>query len=479
MSQPDFVVFIPDQLRFDAVGCFGNDLASTPNLDSLAARGTRFTRAYGQHSVCSPSRVSFLTGWYPHVRGHRTLGHLLQADEPNVLRILKNAGYHVAHAGLRGDTFAKGITEASTSRFGFAVQPKMFFGPAPYDEGHPMARAFYHGRRERPGVSLDFDEAVIRTSEQWLAEGMPEPFVLYVPLMFPHSPFEVEEPWFSMHDRAVMPPPLSADLSDKPAYMQAIVDRYGTGRLGPADWAEIRGTYAGMVSRVDDQLGRVMRAVEAAGVSQNTTTIFFTDHGEYLGDFGLIEKWSSGQHESLLHNPLVIAAPGSSEGGVANSFAELVDIVPTMLEMAGIDAGYSHFGKSLVPLLADPSLSHRDAAFSEGGFRLDEKHLFEHAAFPYDLKAAVQNDLPITNGRVLTVRADRFTYCHRLYEDDELYDRVADPGECLNLAADPAHATTVMELRSKLLDWMCTTADVIPWEADARFDMIGKIEPTS
>jgi arylsulfatase A-like enzyme len=75
MSQPNFVVFIPDQLRFDAVGCFGNDLASTPNLDSLAARETRFTRAYGQHSVCSPSHVSFLTGWYPHVRGHRTLGH--------------------------------------------------------------------------------------------------------------------------------------------------------------------------------------------------------------------------------------------------------------------------------------------------------------------------------------------------------------------------------------------------------------------
>jgi arylsulfatase A-like enzyme len=127
-------------------------------------------------------------------------------------------------------------------------------------------------------------------------------------------------------------------------------------------------------------------------------------------------------------------------------------------------------------LLRDASLSHRTAAFSEGGFRMDEKHLFERAPFPYDLKAAVQNEQPITNGRVMTVRTDRFTYCHRLYEADELYDREADPGECVNLAADPAHAATVAEHREKLLDWACTTADVIPWKQDARFDTVGKID---
>jgi arylsulfatase A-like enzyme len=477
MAQSNFVLFIPDQLRFDAVGCFGNELASTPNIDALAARGTRLKRAYGQHSVCSPSRVSFLTGWYPHVRGHRTLGHLLQPDEPNLLRILKKAGYHVAHAGLRGDTFAKGMTEESTSRFGFAVQPTMFSVPSPFPREHPMSRAFYHGLRERPGVALDFDEAVIQTAEQWLADGLPEPFVLYIPLVFPHPPFEVEEPWFSMHSRAAMPPPISADLSDKPGYMQAIVDRYGTGRLGPEDWAEIRATYAGMVSRIDDQLGRVLRAVDSAGAADTTTTMFFTDHGEYLGDFGLIEKWSSGQHESLLHNPLVIATPNGAEGGVAETFAELVDLVPTVLELADVEPDYSHFGKSLVPLLKDASLTHREAAFSEGGFRMDEAHLLEHADFPYDLKAAVQNEQPITISTVMTVRTDRFTYCHRPYDADELYDRAVDPGECVNLAADSAHGSIVAELRSKLLDWICTTADVVPWKEDKRFDTIGRIRP--
>jgi arylsulfatase A-like enzyme len=479
VARPNFVLFIPDQLRFDAVGCFGNEHALTPNLDALAARGTRFTRAYGQHSVCSPSRVSFLTGWYPHVRGHRTLGHLLQHDEPNVLRILKQAGYHVAHAGLRGDTFANGVTRESTSRFGFAVRPQMLHGPSPYGPEHPMARAFYHGRRETDGVSLDFDEAVIRTAEQWLAEGLPEPFVLYVPLLFPHPPFGVEEPWFSLHPREPMPPPIAADLSDKPSYMRAIALRYGTGRLSPGDWAEIRATYAGMVSRVDDQLGRILRAVEAAGTADTTTTLFFTDHGEYLGDFGLVEKWPAGQHESLLHNPLVVAMPNGGAGAVADAFVELVDLVPTLLELADVEAGYSHFGRSLVPLLRDPSGPHRNAAFSEGGFRLNEKHLFERAGFPYDLKAAIQNEEPTTNGRVLTIRTEEFTYCHRLYEPDELYDRAADPEERVNLAGDPAHTATVTTLRSRLLDWMCETADVIPWQADARFDTEGAVEASA
>ncbi len=476
-TRPNFVFFIPDQLRYDAVGCFGNERAHTPAIDALAARGTRFTRAYGQHSVCSPSRVSFLTGWYPHVRGHRTLDHLLQADEPNLLRLLKAEGYHVAHAGLRGDTFSRGMTRESTSRFGFAVRPGRIHQPSPYGPEHPLARAFYHGKRETPGVALDFDEAVIRTAEQWLAEGLPEPFVLYLPLVFPHPPFVVEEPWFSLHERASMPPPLEASRDDKPAYMQALVDRYGTERLAPGDWAEIRATYAGMVSRVDDQLGRILRAVEAAGLEASTTTFFFTDHGEYLGDFGLIEKWPSGQHECLLHNPLVIATPDGVEGGHAEGFVELVDLVPTVLELAGVEAGYSHFGRSLVPLLSNPALPHREAAFSEGGFRLDESHLFEQAPFPYDLKAAVQNEQPVTNGRVMSLRTERYTYCRRLYESDELYDRQADPHERVNLAGDPAHRDVLAEHRERLLDHLCATADVIPWEKDPRFDTEGQVEP--
>ena len=113
-DRPNLLLFMTDQQRVDTIGAFGAPFARTPNLDALAARGTRFTQAYAQHSACSQSRISMMTGWYPHVAGHRTLDHLLQPWEPNVLATLRGAGYHVAWAGVRGDTFAPGVTDAST-----------------------------------------------------------------------------------------------------------------------------------------------------------------------------------------------------------------------------------------------------------------------------------------------------------------------------------------------------------------------------
>jgi arylsulfatase A-like enzyme len=479
LSRPNLVIFIPDQLRYDALGCSGNPLASTPNIDALAARGTRFENAYVQHSVCSPSRVSFLTGWYPHTRGHRTLGHLLKPWEPNLLRMLKDAGYYCAHAGLRGDTFAPGVTKDSTNRFGFSVRPARMFGKSPYEHDHRLARTFYHGRRASKGPVLDFDEACIRTSEEWLAEGMPEPWVLYVPLIFPHPPFEVEEPWFSLHDRSAMPVPLSPadERGEKPSYMQSIRQRYGTHRMSAADWAELAATYHGMVSRVDAQLGRIMQAVDRAGATQRTATFFFTDHGEYLGDYGLVEKWPSGQHECLLRDPLIVATPDGREGNVADAFVELVDLLPTICELADVESAHTHFGKSFAPLLQRGAAPHRDAAFSEGGFLLSEEALLERSGFPYDLKAGIQHDTPVSVGKVASIRTADWTYCRRLYEPDELYDRRRDPGELANLAQQPEHAAVLAQLRERMLDWMMDSADVFPWQEDPRFDVEGAVSP--
>ena len=96
MPRPNILIFMPDQQRADCIGCFGNSHIQTPNIDALAARGMKFENAYVNHPVCGPSRVNLMTGWYPHTRGHRTLTHLIQSHEPNLLKYLKNGGYHVA-----------------------------------------------------------------------------------------------------------------------------------------------------------------------------------------------------------------------------------------------------------------------------------------------------------------------------------------------------------------------------------------------
>jgi arylsulfatase A-like enzyme len=126
---------------------------------------------------------------------------------------------------------------------------------------------------------------------------------------------------------------------------------------------------------VDAQLGDVLAAVERAGHGERTVTFFFTDHGEYLGDYGLVEKWPAGVEDVLVHNPLVIHDPSGAHG-VVDAFAEMVDLTATLEDLAELEPSL-HFGRSLRPLLADAALPHRDAAFSEGGFLLAEEPLIE------------------------------------------------------------------------------------------------------
>ena len=471
MARPNVVLFMPDQLRADALGCFGNTAASTPNFDALAARGLRFENAFCQHPVCGPSRVSVMTGWYPHVSGHRTLTHLVQPWEPNLLAIMRDAGYYVAVPGHRGDVFAPGVTEASSDFCGYleAPEPGAFAGTAPVAE-HLM-RGFYFGSRG-DSLVVDGDEATIRTAEQWLADGRPtsQPWLLWVALVFPHPPFAVEEPWFSLHDRAAVPAPIApAAASGKPQFMDALRDAYGWRDLTDADLAEIVATYYGMTSRVDWQFGRVVDAVDRAGALDDTGVVVFTDHGEYLADFGLVEKWPSGMDDCLTRNPLLITGPGVTEGAVADAMVELVDLLPTLCELGEAVPRHTHFGESLAPILTDPASSHRDFACTEGGFRPTDEALLERAGWIYEAKSELQHARPELVGTAIALRTRTHMYVYRSCEDDELYDRVADPSETTNLVHVPELAPCRDELRAQLLDWLASTSDVIPWTPDPRF----------
>jgi arylsulfatase A-like enzyme len=473
VSRPNLLFFMTDQQRGDSIGAFGNAVARTPHIDTLAARGMRFAQAYSQHSACSQSRISMLTGWYPHVAGHRTLDNLLAPSEPHLLATLRGAGYHVCWPGIRGDTFAPGVTAASTDFFGFITKPSLDAIAASHREtfppAHPMRHAHYAGLLDEAN-GLDFDEAAVQTAIALLADGLPEPFVLFITLFAPHPPFGVTEPWFSLHDRADMPAPTGPGTG-KPRFMAALREQSGLDRLDPNDWAEIAATYSGMVSRIDDQLGRVLAALDAAGVGDRTVTCFYTDHGEYLGDFGLVEKWPSGLDDCLLRNPLVIAGPGICEGAVHDGLVEMIDLVPTICGFADAEVGHVQFGRSLMPLLAGERAQHRDAAFSEGGFRADEEAQNELPAdYPYDVKTALLHDQPELVGRAVAIRTDAWTYVYRTREDDELYDRVGDPAETTNVANEPANAAIAAGLRDRILGWLVETSDVVPFTRDPRME---------
>ncbi|KAJ5100479.1 hypothetical protein N7456_006531 [Penicillium angulare] len=484
-QRPNIVMFMPDQLRYDALGCSGkHEFVKTPNIDKFASRGVRFSECYVQASVCSQSRCSIFTGLYPHVSGHRSLDNLLKPWEPNLFRTLKDNGYHVACMAPRGDLFAPGVTELSLDEYGFLEPPEVtkIIGKAteerPETDISIWERLFYQGRRDA-SRAVDYDEAAIRSAEEWLdCPPNDQPWVLFLPLLFPHCPFTVEEPYFSMYSREEMPSPSSHEIKTgyEPRYMQSIRARHGTHRATPEIWAEVAATYHGMISRLDDQFGRIVNKLDATGLWSKTITMFFTDHGEYLGDHGLIEKWPSGLSETLVREPLVIAGGDIPTGLVRNDMAEMVDLIPTIFQLCGIDETFPHNGKSLLPTILH-SKPHRQYAFSEGGFLVSEEPLLEKGPFPYDIKGKIQHEDTESVGKAISMRDQNWTYIYRLYEPAELYDRRADPQELHNLAADPQYKHQAQLMESQMFRWMVETSDFLPYTRDGRFPTVDLPNP--
>ena len=473
-DRPNLLLFMPDQLRADSVGAFGNTAVHTPAIDAFAREAMRFDNAYAQNSACTQSRVSLVTGWYPHVAGYRTIDNLLAPHEPNLFQNLRSAGYHVALTGARGDMFSVGGTRAFSDRYGFTTPPDLAavaeWFSSPFDETSKWAGSFYGGTF--PEEPFDMDAATVATAIDWLIDGLPEPWCLFIPLMYPHPPFKVAEPWLEPYRGTAMPPPLPPALDTKPGFHRAIHTRYGLNRLDSEDWATIRRTYYGMISRVDDQFRLVREAIGRAGCGQRTITFFFTDHGEYLGDFGLVEKWPSGLDEVLLRNPLLIHDPDAAPGAT-DALVELLDLTATIEDYADVTPQHTHFGRSLRTLVHDPDQAHRDAVFSEGGFdptyvqrAEDEQPMVGH----YANKLAIEREEPELVGRAMSVRTADWCYVMRRHEDPELYNRRTDRPEQVNLAGSPELANIEHTMRDRLLTWMLETSDVVPTTRDPRMD---------
>lgn len=479
-GKPNYVLFMPDQLRYDCIGAFGNQHINTPNIDHLAASGTKFTNNFLQHSVCSQSRCSIFTSKYPHVTGKRGLNSLLQPFEDNLFKSLKEDGYQVAILGPRGDLFAKGAIERSVDEYGFIVEPKVQFN-ASKDERTELkkvfdlwGRLFYRGKRND---IVDFDEALIKSAELWLRKPPSDkPWILLLPLIFPHCPFAVEEPYFSMYDRKLLPAP--SDPKERrgyePKYFQALREAYDIKDVELDVWKEVIGVYYGMISRIDAQLGRITPLID----EKTTYTVFFTDHGEYLGDHGLIEKWPSAVSDSLVHEPLIIAGPGIPRGRTVDALTEMVDLGATIIDLASVKINYAINGKSLVPLLKGITDKGRDFVISEGGFLKSEEPIIEYATFfPYNLKASIQHKHTEAVGRVIALRDQNYTFVYRLYEKNELYSRRNDPKELNNLIDDSNYKSEISRYEKLLLRFFLGCSDHAPLSKDERFPSVSLPSP--
>lgn len=474
----NFVFFMPDELRAESVGCYGHPLAPTPNIDALAAQGTRFDQCHVQHSVCTPSRCSMMTGWYPHVRGHRTLWHLLRPDEPHLLRYLRDAGYTVHWYG-KNDLLAEASFDAGAD---VAERPgRGAFGPPAFDEDDPRYHSFLYEPYTGP-LEEHSDYACVQRGIDFLRSKPKEPFILYLPLIYPHCPYSAPQPWHDLINPDDLPPLRPADLPNRPEF-HALIRRYRRLDEVPAGEQEallrkIQAVYLGMTGFIDHLLGRLLETLDETGLADSTTVSFFSDHGDYAGDYGLVEKWPSAGEDVITRVPLIVRTPGGKAGHVVNEPMELFDIMATTLEQAGIEAQHTHFARSYVAQLHGAAGDADRAAFTEGGYARHEPHCFEgradrdqfarsksHIYYPKGLQ---QQEQPDSVGRVVAMRTATHRFVYRPTGMCELYDLEADPQELDNRYGDPACAEVQRSLEARMMRWLVQTSDVTPVEMDPR-----------
>lgn len=472
--RPNLILFMPETVRGDAV--FGDPAAraQTPCMDALGREGVSFTRCFSQNAFCTPSRCSVFTGLYPHTHGHRSLLHLLHAHERNLFRDLREAGYRVSCFGKNDLVTPEAVPLAFDEWTTRPHTPKTAAALPPWwHEGEKMYNAFYLGCRGQSPFH-DNDSACIESALQVIDEPSDKPFCIFLPLSFAHPAYVAEEPFFSQHDRKAVRAPAPPQLDGKDPLYRVLWEQFGLKDLTDEDRREIRATYYGMISRVDTQLGQLVDRLKAKGLYDSTALFMFSDHGDFAGDYGMVEKWNCGTDDCLLHVPLIMRVPGRTPAGsVRSGLVELLDLYPTILDAAGIAPQHAHYGRSLLAGgMNELPEEGRAAVFADGGWSLTETqcatpdHLVKGGW--YEGRNRVVSNNPGLRTRRATVRTERYRYVYWPGGLEQLYDLEGDPDALTNLADNPDLADVKAALRERTLHWLLETSDTTPLIPDPR-----------
>ncbi len=453
---------MPDTWRGDCLSCASHPVVQTPNVDLLAGEGIRFSRAYTTSPVCMPARSSFHTGLFCHNHGQWGNYAHCPTDTDNYATLLRRSGYHTCHVGKshlyghgRGDHLechkpfmnALGwndvleVTGPYATRHTDSIMTDHWRQVGCLDTFRDdYARRVEAGPRSKPWPSPmpageTIDDFVGRTAVRYIEDyRRDEPLLLFVGFGGPHDPFDPPAEWAARYNPAGMPPPLPGNAP--PAWATPAAAAHQRTLEGDAAWVTpevsgaIRSHYYAKVSHIDWWIGRVVQALQDRRMWQDTSVVFWSDHGDMLCDKGRIHKsvfYQGSADVPLIVRPAPAVGMQVQRGSVCESLVSLVDGMPTIAELAGCEAPEGGHGRSLLPLLTDPTATIHDAVFSE----IDHRTM---------------------------IRTDR----HKMVVDGagrtlKLYDMQEDPTESRNLAGRPDMDATVAALRERMLLWHLAT----------------------
>ena len=466
-DRPNILWICTDQQRYDTIAALGNPHVSTPNIDSLVRDGVAFERAYCQSPICTPSRASFLTGMYPSsLRVNRNGNPTFPDFPPLISKRLADAGYTCGLIGKLHLTSAyRRIEERADD--GYSYWQYSHAPRADWAEGHDYAdwvraQGADLGEliRDPAGVPAELHQTTwcAEKTSEFIEANRDRPWLASVNIYDPHPPFNPPQAYRDLFDPDSMNPPLfrESDLAqqaklaaidfqsrarnpDELDIQSPILPQSPTPSLveastaGQRDARTLIAAYYAMIKLIDDQLGRILEALAASGQRDRTIVIFTSDHGETLGDHGLIQKGCR-FYEGLARVPLIWSWPAAfAQDRRRQDLVELTDIVPTLLEICGLPIPEYITGRSLLPLLMGESPAERHRDF---------------------VRCEYIDALDLPDATVATMyREERYKLIvYHNHGLGEVYDLEADPGEFVNLWDEP-------ELQALKLDLMRRSYD--------------------
>jgi len=442
-EKPNVLFIAADDLRCD-LACYGHPLAKTPHLDQLASRGVLFQHAYCQQALCNPSRASLMTGRRPDSLKIWDLPTHFRKVDPAIVtlpQLFKQQGYFTQNIGKIFHNWRQKIEGDPAS---WSVPAVMHF--ARHDDDQPvlndnrelpvnLAKAARTESRDVPD-SAYFDGRIADLAVKALQEvkQKQEPFFLAVGFWKPHLPFNPPKKYWDLYkDSSITVPDNPAPpenvpevaLHDSREIMRAV-----KGKLTDDQTIELRTGYLAGISYLDAQIGKVIAELDRLGLSENTIVVFWSDHGFHLGEHGLWCKTSNFENDA--HVPLLISTPHMKQAGQTSAaLVELLDMYPTLVELCDLPAPAKLEGKSLVPLLNDPTQTVKPAAYTQ------------HP------RPAYYQGNPEFMG--VSVRTPRYRYTEwRDFKTGqvaarELYDHKIDPEENTNIVDQPSDQAAFQE----------------------------------
>ncbi|HVJ86065.1 MAG TPA: sulfatase, partial [Caulifigura sp.] len=379
------VLFIISDDLNNLLGCYGDPLAKTPNIDKLAARGVLFEKAYCTFPLCGPSRNSLLTGLYPNSTGIIQNGQLFRQTIPTQLSMpqaFRQQGYF---AGRIGKLYHYNVPNSiGTNGHDDPGSWELELNPAGVDrlEEHPKITSLTPNQfggtlswYASPAAEGKHTDALEAADAEWVLERCAKqsdrPFFLAVGFFRPHTPYVAPKSYFDLHPESSMPvvQGVKEDQADIPAAGLGSYKKEQD-KLTDETRRQARQAYNASISFMDAQVGKVVDALDRLGLSENTVIVFTSDHGYHMGEHGLWQKMSVFEESARV--PLLIVAPGTKKGAVAKSPVSHLDLFPTLAELCGVKTPANLQGQSLAPMLKDPSVAGRGWALtqvSRGGGR--------------------------------------------------------------------------------------------------------------